>query len=182
MKIYTRSGDDGTTGLYGGPRARKSDARFECCGTIDELNANLGLAAVLAPTEILQRIHKVQADLFVLGSHLATPPQSALASSLPPLDESLVTQLEQQIDEAEQVLPPMRQFILPGGSELAARLHQARTVCRRAERIVVRFAEDHPLPTLIVVYLNRLSDWLFVQARLANHLAGTSDIPWNPRA
>ncbi len=178
MKIYTKTGDDGTTGLIGGDRVRKSDRRIECYGTIDELNASIGWAAVVATGDTAGALHQVQNDLFVIGSHLATPDGGNLQSSLPILEDLIVHRLEMQIDAAESSLPPLREFILPGGSELAARLHIARTVCRRAERLLVDFAMDRPVPAMIITYINRLSDWLFVQARAANARAGTRDVPW----
>jgi len=179
MKIYTKTGDDGSTGLIGGERVRKSDRRIECVGTIDEINASLGMAAVVAADPLLESLKAIQNDLFVIGSHLATPdPQSSQASTLPVLDEQLVTRLEMQIDAAESQLPPLRNFILPGGTEVAARLHLARTICRRAERLLVDFAMDRPVSPIVLTYLNRLSDWLFVHARLANELAGVGDVPW----
>jgi cob(I)alamin adenosyltransferase len=178
MKIYTKTGDDGSTGLIGGGRVRKSDPRIECYGTIDELNAALGLAAVSADGELVQRLRQVQNDLFVIGSHLATPEPSPHRAALPALEETMAARLEMQIDEAEARLQPLRNFILPGGAEAAARLHVARTVCRRAERLLVAFAMDRPVPAIILTYLNRLSDWLFVQARGANQDAGIADIPW----
>ena len=179
MKIYTRTGDDGTTGLLGGGRVRKSDPRIDCYGTVDELNAAVGLAAVAAGAGLAAQLRAVQNDLFVLGSHLASPPEGAQRPApLPPLDESIAARLESEIDAAEAALPPLRQFILPGGSELSARLHLARTVCRRAERLVVALAHQAPVPPAAVRYLNRLSDWLFVMARRANRAAGVEDIPW----
>ncbi|HEX8916187.1 MAG TPA: cob(I)yrinic acid a,c-diamide adenosyltransferase [Humisphaera sp.] len=186
MKIYTKTGDDGTTGLIGGSRVRKCDARLDCYGTIDELNATLGLAAVAAAADpatadMVDRLREVQTDLFVLGSHLATPDESPYRATLPPIEDAMIGRLEMQIDAAETALPPLRNFILPGGSEASARLHLARTVCRRAERLLVDFALDRPVPEVMVTYLNRLSDWLFVQARLCNHRAGVADIPWKAR-
>jgi cob(I)alamin adenosyltransferase len=179
MKIYTKTGDDGSTGLIGGERVRKSDRRIECFGTIDELNAALGWASVAATDELLGSLKTIQNELFVIGSHLALPDHDAPKNKwLPSLDEAMVTRLEMQIDASEQKLPALRNFILPGGVELAARLHLARTVCRRAERLLVSFALDRPVPAVIVTYLNRLSDWLFVHARLANHNAGVADVPW----
>jgi len=178
MKIYTKTGDDGTTGLIGGERVRKCDARLDCYGTVDEINAALGLAAVTAPASLVIILREIQNDLFVIGSHLATPNESVHAQALPPLDEAMITRLEMQIDTAEHDLPPLRQFILPGGTETAARLHLARTICRRAERLLVNFSLDRPVPTFILTYLNRLSDWLFVQARWANQHAGVPDVPW----
>jgi cob(I)alamin adenosyltransferase len=178
MKIYTRTGDDGTTGLFGGKRVRKDDPRMECCGQIDELNASIGVAAVGVEGDLVDRLRKVQNELFVIGSHLATP-RAAEVRSLPPLPVESVGRLEAEIDAAEESLQPLRQFILPGGSETAARLHLARTVCRRAERALISFdAKDGTVETVILHYLNRLSDWLFVQARWVNSEAGVADIPW----
>jgi cob(I)alamin adenosyltransferase len=178
MKIYTKTGDDGTTGLLGGSRVQKSEARIDCYGNVDELNAFLGWSAVTATGPLLEQLRAIQSDLFVIGSHLAVADGAAPPSSLPMLDESIVSRLEMQIDSAVAQLPALRTFVLPGGSELAARLHIARTVCRRAERRLVRFAQDRPVPATIVTYLNRLSDWLFVQARLANSTSKVADIPW----
>jgi len=183
MKIYTRTGDDGMTGLIGGRRVPKFDLRLDCYGTVDELNAAVGLCAVAAPTWLAEALAPVQAELFVIGSHLAAPADDKTASQyLPVLDKDMTVRLEAQIDAADQELPPLKHFILPGGTELAARLHVARTVCRRAERQVVAFAGEQPVPELIVTYLNRLSDWLFVQARLANCRDGVGDVPWIPGA
>ena len=179
MKIYTRTGDDGTTGLIGGRRVSKADLRIDCYGTVDELNAAIGVAAVAAGAELAAQLRAVQNDLFVLGSHLASPADDTkAAASLPPLDESIAGRLEAEIDAAEACLPPLRQFILPGGSEASARLHLARTVCRRAERLAVALAAEAPVPPTTVRYLNRLSDWLFVMARRANREAGVEDVPW----
>ena len=179
MKIYTKTGDDGTTGLFGGGRVRKSDARIECYGTVDELNAALGWARVLAAGDSIgDSLFRVQNELFVVGSHLATPEDSPHTRSLPLLDEAMVGRLEMEIDAAEAEVQQLRNFILPGGGELAARLHLARTICRRAERVLVEFSMDRPVAGTILTYLNRLSDWLFVMARLANRRAGVTDIAW----
>jgi cob(I)alamin adenosyltransferase len=179
MKIYTRTGDDGTTGLIGGSRVGKSDPRLECYGTVDELNASLGWAAVVLDDWLRSMIEQIQNDLFVIGSHLATPdPHSAHSAGLPALDDQMIARLEMQIDAAETELPALANFILPGGSEAAARLHVARTVCRRAERLLVAFSLDRPVPALVLTYMNRLSDWLFVHARLANHRVGARDVAW----
>lgn len=186
MKIYTKTGDDGTTGLIGGARVGKDDARLDCYGTVDELNATLGLAAVAlgagdhAPVEAVRR---AQADLFVLGSHLATPADKKKTAKLPPLDPAMVNRLEAEIDAAEAGLAPLMNFILPGGTDAAARLHLARCVCRRAERRLLGFereAAGHDVDPVVKQYLNRLSDWLFVQARAANAAAGVADLPWHP--
>jgi cob(I)alamin adenosyltransferase len=181
MKIYTKTGDDGSTGLFGGGRVRKCDARIECYGTVDELNAALGWARVVATGvagSIGESLLRVQNELFVVGSHLATPEDSPYTRSLPPLDEAMIGRLEMEIDAAEGELEPLRNFILPGGGELAARLHLGRTVCRRAERVLVDFSLDRPVAGTILTYMNRLSDWLFVMARLANRRAGVDDINW----
>jgi len=178
MKIYTKTGDDGSTGLFGGGRVRKSDARIECYGTVDELNATLGLARVQANGPFAEALARVQHELFIVGSHLATPEDSPSTRSLPLLEEAVISRLEMEIDTAEAELEPLRNFILPGGCELAARLHLVRTVCRRAERVLVDFAMDRPISTTIITYMNRLSDWLFVMARLANKRAGVADIIW----
>ncbi|HEY7115269.1 MAG TPA: cob(I)yrinic acid a,c-diamide adenosyltransferase [Tepidisphaeraceae bacterium] len=184
MKIYTKTGDDGTTGLFGGGRVRKCDPRLDCYGTVDELNALLGWARAAMPNDIqiVQILLRVQHELFVVGSHLSTPEDSPHTRSLPLLDEAMVSRLEMEIDAAEAQLQPLRNFILPGGSEPGARLHVARTVCRRAERSLVDFALDRPVSGTILTYLNRLSDWLFVMARLANHRAGVADILWEKTA
>ena len=182
MKIYTKTGDDGTTGLVGGSRVSKADARIESYGTVDELNAAVGFAAVGAEGELLQNLRRVQADLLVIGSHLATPAGSPHRAALPALDEDMVLMLERSIDAATAKLPPLAHFILPGGSELAARLHLARTICRRAERLVVALPDDCGVPGSVVTYLNRLSDWLFVEARAANQAAGVADVIWKGKA
>jgi cob(I)alamin adenosyltransferase len=181
MKIYTKTGDDGTTGLIGGSRVLKNDPRIEAYGTLDELNALVGWAAVVAKAPLLEQLRRVQGELFVIGSHLATPDGSRKESALPPLGEELIRRLELEIDQGETMLSPLRNFILPGGGEAAARLHVARAVCRRAERLVVGWSIAHPDRPLVIEYLNRLSDWLFVQARAANRVEGIDDIPWISR-
>ena len=185
MKIYTKTGDDGTTALLGSGAGRvpKSEMRIDCYGNVDELNAFVGWAAVAAGSGsgIFQMLQTVQADLFVIGSHLAVADGAPPPSSLPTLDDAIVSRLEMQIDAAVAQLPALRNFVLPGGSELAARLHIARTVCRRAERRLVQFAADRPVAPSILTYLNRLSDWLFVHARLANAQAGVADVPWSAK-
>lgn len=176
MKIYTRTGDDGTTGLFGGARTRKDDPRVEAYGTVDETNAAIGLARAAAlPREIDGVLARVQSTLFDVGAALATPADRAAA----PLSlDADVLALEQAIDALEARLPPLKTFVLPGGSEGAARLHVARTICRRAERLVVALAERLSVEPGIVRFLNRLSDLLFVQARAANHAAKVADVPW----
>ncbi|MEX2571122.1 MAG: cob(I)yrinic acid a,c-diamide adenosyltransferase [Gemmatimonadota bacterium] len=187
MKIYTRSGDQGETALFGGGRVRKDHLRVETYGEIDELNATIGLAVVpleargSAVVEILQLL---QEDLFAIGAHLATPTASSgggPARHLPALPGGRVAQMESWIDAADEDLAPLRNFILPGGTEAAARLHLARTVCRRAERRVLTLAKEAPVDGAILIYLNRLSDLLFALARSANRAEHREDVPWAGR-
>ena len=185
MKIYTRSGDDGTTGLFGGQRVSKSDRRIQCCGAIDELNAAIGLAIVAAPDIIARQLLPLQPELLAIGAHAGTPPDSPSQTQLPLLDPRMIQRLEVEIDAAEAPLPPLRNFILPGGCESAGRLHLARTICRRGERLLVELNQHQVLAAPILPYFNRLGDWLFVMARLANRLAGVEEGVWktnNPAA
>jgi len=182
MKIYTRTGDDGTTGLPGGIRVPKSDPRVECCGAVDELNASLGVAIVSAAGEFPQALRRVQSELLLVGAHLAAPADSPSRPRLRPVDAGMAQRLEEEIDQAELQLPPLSHFMLPGGCELAARLHLARTICRRAERLVVALHQRQPVSATILMYLNRLGDWLFFTARLANHRAGVEDVAWKDGA
>jgi cob(I)alamin adenosyltransferase len=178
MKIYTKTGDDGETGLWGGQRVRKDALRVRAYGDVDELNATLGILRSVGPSsDIDQRLARIQSELFVLGSDLATPGE---AENIPRIKEEYTTTLEQEIDTFEAELPPLKQFILPGGTQAAAYAHLARTVCRRAEREVVMLAdsEGEPINAVVLPYLNRLSDWLFVLGRLINARAGVSDVPW----
>ena len=181
MNIYTRTGDRGETGLFGGGRVPKDDRRVEAYGDVDELNATLGLARAI---ELMPRVDEVlvpiQRDLFAIGALLATPDPVKMREQLAKarLDEERVAQLEAAIDAGEAELEPLRAFILPGGTPKAAALHVARTVCRRAERCVVTLAHDVEIPELAVMYLNRLSDLLFVLARVANRRAGAGEVTW----
>lgn len=177
MKIYTRTGDQGQTSLFGGTRVAKNDARIEAYGTVDELSSFLGVAqAALPPAEVSTQIESVQRDLFEIGAHLASPGTSRFAG----VDIQRITDLEQSIDAMERELAPLTNFILPGGAMSAAQLHVARTVCRRAERCVVALHDESPATQSTIAYLNRLSDWLFVAARFANKRAGHEDVPWRP--
>ena len=175
-RIYTRTGDDGETGLFGGGRVPKTHPRVAAYGTVDELNAVLGWAvAHLADGQVKDRLTTVQGDLFALGAHLATPPDARSRDHLPPLPDDRVAEMEAWIDAADQELEPLESFVLPGGSKPGAALHLARTVCRRAERAVVGLDD---VDGGITVYLNRLSDLLFTLARLTNHRAGSPEAPW----
>ena len=179
MKLYTRTGDDGTTGLIGGGRVPKDELRVEAYGTVDEANAALGLAAAAADdAALLDRLRSAQADLFSVGSHLAAPAGGTHNAPLPPVPDA--ARLERWIDAADERLAPLRTFVLPGGCELAARLHAARCVARRAERLTVGLARVEEVDAAVIVYLNRLSDWLFAEARSANAAAGVADVPWTP--
>ena len=181
MKIYTRTGDDGRTALFGGGRVEKSHVRVAAYGDVDELNSVLGWALTLVSSrETAGRLVQVQHDLFVLGSELATPPAAPGRSrpELPPLPDRRPAEMEGWIDEAAGELEPLRAFVLPGGAPAAAALHVARTVCRRAERSVVALAAAEPVPSAVLVYLNRLSDLLFAFARLENLRAGRPDVHW----
>lgn len=187
MKIYTRTGDGGETGLFGGGRVPKHHPRVEAYGEVDELNATVGLAAVALEGDevMLERLRLVQEDLFAIGAHLATPGAvegGRGAAHLPPLPAQRIAEMEAWIDEADAQLEPLRNFILPGGTDAAARLHLARTVCRRAERRVLELSRDSPVADGTVVYLNRLSDLLFTLARLVNRQAGSGDVPWIGRS
>lgn len=181
MKIYTRTGDEGTTGLFGGGRVAKSHPRVAAYGDIDELNSILGWVRSTAPTDFHDELFdKIQRDLFSIGGHLATPDPEKVRAALAKADLSTarVAEFEALIDHADRELPVLRAFILPGGSPKAAALHVARTVCRRAERSVVDLTESTSVPSDFIVYLNRLSDLLFTLARLANHRSGLTDLTW----
>lgn len=182
MKIYTKTGDDGTTGLFGGGRVAKNDARVEAYGTVDETNAVIGLArAAGLPKDVDSVLANVQGHLFVLGAELACVPGKEDKLSIERLTEAEIGELEQAIDSAESSLEPLKTFILPGGHSGAAALHLARTVCRRAERRTQTAGEEAPIRDQVKVYLNRLSDLLFVLARRANQEQSIEDVPWNPR-
>jgi cob(I)alamin adenosyltransferase len=181
MKIYTKTGDAGETGLFGGGRVGKDDPRVEAYGDVDELNACLGVAR---SAEALPRIDEVlvpiQRDLFSIGAILATPKLEKMREQLEKarVDEGRISQLENAIDACEAELEPLRSFIVPGGTPKAAALHVARTVCRRAERRVVHLRRQVEIPEVVIVYLNRLSDLLFMLARVANVRAGRGEVTW----
>lgn len=181
FKIYTRTGDAGETGLFGGGRVGKDAARVDAYGEVDELNATIGFArAVAAEPGIDLELERIQRDLFAIGSLLATPDLEKMQKQLAKaeLHDERVAELERLMDLADAELEPLRAFILPGGTAKAAALHVSRTVCRRAERRVVGLAREVELPAIVVTYLNRLSDLLFTLARLANRRAGEADVQW----
>lgn len=182
MRIYTKTGDDGTTGLFGGARVKKASLRVEAYGTVDELNAVLGVArAAGLSQDIDELVATIQTDLFTLGAELACVPGKEENLGMKLVDAEDGVRLEHAIDRAEEGLAPLKNFVLPGGSTQAAHLHHARTVCRRAERAVLAI-DDAPPRNDVVIYLNRLSDLLFTLARRENHLRGVADVPWAPRS
>lgn len=182
MKIYTKSGDKGETSLFAGGRVTKDHLRLHAYGTVDELNSVLGLANSFEIEKALSELlTHVQAELFHVGADLATP-LDAEAPWVVRVEAVMVSRLESEIDGMEEELEPLKNFILPGGTPAAATLHQARTVCRRAERWLVALAKEEQINEVALQYLNRLSDWLFVAARVANKRAGVADIMWeSPR-
>ena len=181
MKIYTKTGDKGDTGLFGGGRVSKTHPRVEAYGDVDELNACLGMARAV---EMMPRVDEVlvgiQRDLFAIGALLATPDREKMKRHLEKasIDERRVSELERAIDDGDAELEPLKSFIVPGGTPKAASLHVARTVCRRAERRVIALMPAEEIPEIVVVYLNRLSDLLFTLARVANRRAGAGEVTW----
>ena len=184
-KIYTRRGDDGSTGLFGGPRVRKDSLRVAAYGDIDELNSLLGVARceLTDPRveDLARFVDGLQSELFNLGAELSTPDPAAAPKSVPRVGAGDIERLEREIDRLTAELPAMRFFIMPGGSRAAAALHVCRTVCRRAERIAVQLAEGGSVAPAALAYLNRLSDLLFTLARAANLRLGVPEIPWVAR-
>lgn len=183
FKIYTKTGDKGTTGLIGGARVSKSHIRIESYGTVDELNSFIGMVNDMAQNEEISGwLREIQDRLFTIGSALATNPDKEVKMKLPDIHDEDVTWLEQRMDKMNERLPDMRSFILPGGNLASSTTHVARCVCRRAERICVGMQENGEyVPDLIIKYLNRLSDFLFVLARYVAHLNGAEDLPWRAR-
>jgi cob(I)alamin adenosyltransferase len=178
LKIYTKGGDRGETSLFGGARVAKNDPRIEAYGTVDELNSFIGVARASWPSSpIDDQLDGIQSDLFDVGAHLASPGTSRFTG----VDDARIESLEQSIDAMTSELPPLTAFILPGGSLAAANLHVARTICRRAERLVVALHDDTAPTQSTIRYLNRLSDYLFTAARFANLRLGVSDVPWKKR-
>lgn len=181
MKIYTKTGDKGTTGLFGGGRVPKDSPRIAAYGEVDELNATLGVVRAETPHEAIRKaLSEVQTHLFTVGAQLASP---KVDPKIEVITAAQVEGLERQIDAITETLPEMRHFILPGGGKTAALLHLARTVCRRAERSIVHLGglPEEPVDHWVLTYVNRLSDFLFILARLANQLEGVEDVPWKPK-
>jgi cob(I)alamin adenosyltransferase len=183
FKIYTKTGDKGGTSLIGGVRVPKNHIRIESYGTVDELNSYMGMVTDMAQNETINEwIREIQDRLFTVGSVLATSPDKDVKMKLPDLHDADVVWLEQRIDEMNEQLPEMRSFILPGGNLASSTCHVARCVCRRAERICVAMQEQQEfMPVLIIQYLNRLSDFLFVLARYLGHINNAAEIPWRAR-
>ncbi len=179
MKIYTKTGDAGETGLFGGPRVRKSDARVEAYGDVDELNAAIGaVRAGVEDPELEAHLARIQDELFCVGADLATPADAKARSAIPAVEPRWAERLEGAMDAWDAELPPLRQFVLPGGTRTGAALHLARCVCRRAERRAVALAAEAEVAPPVLAYLNRLSDFLFVAARVANHRAKKEEPLW----
>jgi len=179
-RIYTRKGDDGTTGLGGGQRVQKDSLRVAAYGTVDELNSSIGLALAAGVVPRLAEVLPViQNELFHLGSDLCFLEADKAAFNIPQIEARHVEALERLMDELNDVVGPLENFVLPGGTVTAAHLHVARTVCRRAEREAIALARSEPIGTFVVAYLNRLSDALFVMARYENHQRGTPEPQWN---
>lgn len=185
--LYTRTGDLGTTALCGGSRVRKNDQRVEAYGTVDELNAHLGLlrsslSSVDAMSSVSDTLLLIQNKLFNIGSYLATEHSEGVVNAINGLDHSAINALELAIDALDSPLPPLHFFVLPGGTMQASFAHVARTVCRRAERQIVTLAESTPVDPDVLRYVNRLSDYLFALSRYLNVAAGEEEIAWNPKA
>lgn len=182
MKIYTRSGDKGQTSLLGGTRVPKDSLRIEAYGTVDELNSHIGLLRDHLQGDRDELLVPIQEMLFSLGSRLASgTEEQAEKFKVPHITDADITAMEKEMDRLDAELPEMRNFILPGGHLAASQAHVCRTVCRRAERLVVHLAGQEPVPEIVVRYLNRLSDLLFVLSRHIAHLKGVADTPWKPR-
>ena len=181
-RIYTKDGDRGQTSLVGGQRISKDALRIDCYGTVDELNAFVGMATVSAEEAIpplVEILRRVQHELFNLGSILATRPEDVHPKQ-PRVTSIEIQRLEQEIDAMNADLPPLRSFVLPGGSRISTELHACRTICRRVERIAVRLAREEQVPAEVIEYLNRLSDAFFVWSRWANHILNVPEVLWEP--
>lgn len=181
MKVYTKTGDKGETSLLGGTRVPKHHLRIECYGTVDELNSWVGLVrAGFNEADTQTILDKVQNNLFVAGSHLATDPAKTNVK-IPLLEEQDILDLEHSIDAMDKVLPPLKNFVLPGGSVEVSHAHLARCVCRRAERIATQLSQEEEVSPIVLGYLNRLSDYFFVLSRYIAHVNSVDEIPWEPR-
>lgn len=183
FKIYTKTGDLGKTSLIGGTKVPKSNIRIESYGTVDELNSYIGLLGdSFLHSETLEILREIQDRLFTIGSSLACDPQREPIMKIPDLNEQDIALLERQIDGMNTVLPPMKSFILPGGHIAVSHAHVARCICRRAERLCVQLQQNQEfIEPLVIKYLNRLSDYLFVLARFIGHTLQIAEIPWKPR-
>lgn len=183
MKIYTKTGDKGTTSLIGGTKVSKSNLRIEAYGTVDELNSYTGLCKdLLTDGNTKAVLQEIQDRLFTIGSALACDPEKETKMKIPDLEETDIALLENEMDKMNDVLPAMKSFILPGGHPSISHLHIARCICRRAERCCVRLeSEKNEVEPIILKYLNRLSDYLFVLARYTGQILNVADIPWKPR-
>lgn len=178
MKIYTKTGDKGTTGLFGGKRVSKDDIRVEAYGTVDELNSAIGLLiAHCSHQSIVEFLNKIQNELFVLGSHLASDPSKKNAH-IPDLKPSMISDLENAIDSMDKEIPELKFFVLPAGSVSIATTHLCRTICRRAERRIVTLSHHAAVDESIIIYFNRLSDYLFTLSRFIAKLDGVEEVPW----
>lgn len=183
IKIYTKTGDKGITSLIGGTKVSKAHLRIEAYGTVDELNSYIGLCKdLLTDKNSTLMLQEIQDRLFTIGSALACDPEKETKMKIPDLKEEDISLLEKEMDKISDTIPPMKSFILPGGHPIVSHLHIARCICRRAERCCVRLeAEQNEVATIIIKYLNRLSDYLFILARYAGHLLNVAEIPWKPR-
>ncbi|WP_421829917.1 cob(I)yrinic acid a,c-diamide adenosyltransferase [Larkinella sp.] len=182
MKIYTKTGDQGQTSLIGGRRVSKAHHRIDAYGTVDELNSVVGLVRDQPVNENRKELLKeIQDRLFTIGSELATDPEKTLKKPLPVILDSDVTLLEKAMDEMDAELPELRAFVLPGGHQSVSFCHLARTVCRRAERLVIALNDEKPVDPLVIQYLNRLSDYLFVLSRKMTQELGAEEVVWKPR-
>lgn len=181
MKVYTKKGDDGSTGLIGGTRVSKNDVRIEAYGTVDELNSWIGLVRDQgALADYKQELIYIQETLFTIGSHLAADPEKN-KMQLPEVHESAISDLEKSIDTMEEALEPMKNFVLPGGNASVSQIHITRCVCRRAERMVISLSQTAQIDPILVRYLNRLSDYFFVLSRRINLAEKGEETPWKPR-
>ncbi len=177
MKIYTKTGDKGTTSLLGGRKVPKHAIRIETYGTLDELNAHIGMIMALMH-ETHPQLTQIQEEIFTLGAQFANDPEKELKMTIPQIEMSSIIALEKSIDQMEEDLPPMKNFILPGGNTLVAQIHISRCVCRRAERLATLLESEENIPEFAIQYLNRLSDFLFVLARFMAKKTGAEEIPW----